>query len=235
VCGRRPGLSSPQPRPATACPVDRFLILVTLRNWSAPYGRLGSAFGIMPSHCCAISSNVAFSFGLREIAAMRSHSCALARYSSGLLIGQPSSQSPFGCWIFLTSSARRLGIGRAPASEYSLSRRPISARTCCIWSAFPPTTGRHFYAWHRARSTPRRHEPQRPQTRCVPRPPEPAVCHLMQTIFAASMHLLRLQMPPLTVPENPLLSRRLSARTLANELARRFRACSSPKALPLRF
>ena len=38
---------------------------------------------------------MAFSFGLREIAAMRSHSCALARYSSSLLIGQPSLQSLF--------------------------------------------------------------------------------------------------------------------------------------------
>ena len=35
--------------------------------------------------------------------------------------------------------------------------------------------------------------------------------------ISASMHLLRLQMPPLTVPENPLLSRSLSARTFAND------------------
>jgi hypothetical protein len=45
------------------------------------------------SQCCAICQT-AFSVGLREIPAIRWHSCALARYLSGLLIGYPLVSKP---------------------------------------------------------------------------------------------------------------------------------------------
>jgi len=48
----------------------------------------------MRSQCCAICCQTAFSFGLQEIAAIRWHSCALARYSSGLLIVYPLVSKP---------------------------------------------------------------------------------------------------------------------------------------------
>src|SRR5688572_20579029 len=46
----------------------------------------------MRSHCSAIWTHATFSTGLQAIPAIRSHSSALARHSSDVIIGHPASR-----------------------------------------------------------------------------------------------------------------------------------------------
>jgi hypothetical protein len=79
--------------PTSALTCDVGFLTFDLGTHLARLGSMGRSFA-QRSHCCAICSQAAFSPGFWEISAIRSHSSALARYSSSFRIGTRSSSAP---------------------------------------------------------------------------------------------------------------------------------------------